>query len=342
MVGVIYLTMVRVGNIFTLRRGNATEISERNNSYGDESVRLISATGYNNGGDKFVVPKDDETIYENVLAIGNNGSVGLGKAFYHPYKFIATSDVTIMLPRDKHQLTINQGLYMKTAIEKQKRQFAYGFKLSNKRLANLWINVPTLSDTDNINWEQMNIKINEIFKNIPVINQSNHDNLNSSFSLNEREWRKFSISSIFGTPMSGKDYPQYLRVHGELPFIGSSSKNNGIVDSIAPNQFTPNKIVQDVISVNRNGSVGCSFYHPYKAYFSGDTRYLKLPKKNKYVALFLTTVISQQKSQFGYGFKLGTKRLSSMLINLPVNKEGLPDWKFMEDYIKSLPYGDIV
>jgi len=25
-------------------------------------------------------------------------------------------------------------------------------------------------------------------------------------------------------------------------------------------------------------------------------------------------------------------------IKLPVKKDGSPDWKFMEDYIKSLPY----
>jgi len=31
-------------------------------------------------------------------------------------------------------------------------------------------------------------------------------------------------------------------------------------------------------------------------------------------------------------------RLPFEKIKLPVDKKGNPDWKFMEDYIKSLPY----
>jgi len=31
-------------------------------------------------------------------------------------------------------------------------------------------------------------------------------------------------------------------------------------------------------------------------------------------------------------------RLEKLNIKLPADKNGNPDWKFMEDYIKSLPY----
>lgn len=27
-------------------------------------------------------------------------------------------------------------------------------------------------------------------------------------------------------------------------------------------------------------------------------------------------------------------------VKLPITPQGTPDWQFMEDYIKSLPYGD--
>ena len=35
---------------------------------------------------------------------------------------------------------------------------------------------------------------------------------------------------------------------------------------------------------------------------------------------------------------MGTGRLKKLSIKLPVDSKGEPDWKFMEDYIKSLPY----
>lgn len=99
------MTIVKVGDFFNLKRGNATEISTREMSNSNDSVRLISASGYNNGGELFVVAKENETIYENKLTIGNNGSIGLGKAFFHPYKFIATSDVTVLFPKDQHVIS---------------------------------------------------------------------------------------------------------------------------------------------------------------------------------------------------------------------------------------------
>ena len=34
----------------------------------------------------------------------------------------------------------------------------------------------------------------------------------------------------------------------------------------------------------------------------------------------------------------GIDRMKKSLIKLPVDSDGKPDYKFMEDYIKSLPY----
>ena len=34
----------------------------------------------------------------------------------------------------------------------------------------------------------------------------------------------------------------------------------------------------------------------------------------------------------------GIDRMQKSLIKLPVDSNGKPDWQFMEDYIKSLPY----
>lgn len=332
--------MIKLGDYFNFKRGNATEISTKINSNSIDSVRLISATGYNNGGEISVIPGKKETIYENKITVGNNGSIGLGKAFFHPYKFIATSDVTVIFPIDGHNINLYEGLYLKTAMEKQKDQFAYGFKLSNERLKNLEVHLPVKTNNV-IDWDKMNHTIRKLSDKVQHFGETNNS-LDKSLDLSSRNWKSFSISNIFGKPISGNDYPQYLRIGGSTPFIGSSSKNNGITDYIGKTKYSNKKISKNVISVNRNGSVGYSFYHPYEAYFSGDTRYLKLDNINKYIALFMTTVIMQQKDKFNYGFKLGSERLSSLKINLPVNMNGNPDWIFMEKYIKSLPNADFI
>ena len=119
---------------------------------------------------------------------------------------------------------------------------------------------------------------------------------------------------------------------GNTPYITSSALNNGIKYFVGNNNGT---LEANCISVNRNGSVGYSFYHKYPALYSNDCRKLRLKKhKNEYVALFITNQIMQQKDKYNYSIKMGTARLKKQKIMLPVDEHGAPDYSFMEQYIK--------
>ena len=62
---------------------------------------------------------------------------------------------------------------------------------------------------------------------------------------------------------------------------------------------------------------------------------------NQQLALFLCTIIMQDKYRWSYGRKPhDVKKFGKSIIKLPVDENGNPDWQFMENYIKSLPYGD--
>ena len=61
---------------------------------------------------------------------------------------------------------------------------------------------------------------------------------------------------------------------------------------------------------------------------------------NVYNALFIKTVIEQEKFRYTYGRKLGTKRIQNLKIRLPAKKNGKPDFDYMTQYIQSLPYSD--
>ena len=58
--------------------------------------------------------------------------------------------------------------------------------------------------------------------------------------------------------------------------------------------------------------------------------------------MFLITLIHREKYRFNYGRKWDKELMESSLIKLPAVKiapnKYEPDWQFMEDYIKSLPY----
>ena len=61
--------------------------------------------------------------------------------------------------------------------------------------------------------------------------------------------------------------------------------------------------------------------------------------------MFLVTVLDLERPKFSFGRKR-KKTLPDTEIKLPARlnnkKEYEPDWQYMEDYIKSLPYGDIL
>ncbi len=61
---------------------------------------------------------------------------------------------------------------------------------------------------------------------------------------------------------------------------------------------------------------------------------------NKYIAMFLITVIKANRYRFGYGRKWTLEKMKETNIKLPSQTDGMPDFIYMENYIKSLPYSD--
>ena len=132
--------------------------------------------------------------------------------------------------------------------------------------------------------------------------------------------------------LSGQDIYDAERIAGKIPYLTSTSSNNGI------GYFVGNKnktLEKNCISVNRNGAVGYAFFHGYDALFGNDTRKLRLKNANKYVALFITLQITKQKDKYAYGYKMGTGRLKKQKIKLPVNEQGKPDYDYMEKFMRA-------
>lgn len=60
-----------------------------------------------------------------------------------------------------------------------------------------------------------------------------------------------------------------------------------------------------------------------------------------YSAMFVATVIEMDKYRWDYGRKWRPERMVKSKILLPAklkDNEYVPDWEYMREYIKSLPY----
>jgi hypothetical protein len=122
---------------------------------------------------------------------------------------------------------------------------------------------------------------------------------------------------------------------GLRPFVGATDNNNGITAYVANDNASRDG---GVLGVNYNGSVVETFYHPYDCIFSDFVKRfaLKNYNGNKYIYLFLKSVILKQKAKYQYGYKFNEARMNQQMILLPAKPDGDPDYGYMERYAKSV------
>jgi predicted RNA methylase len=150
-------------------------------------------------------------------------------------------------------------------------------------------------------------------------------------------WRTFKLEELFSF-RKGKRLRKEDMTVGETNYIGAISLNNGVRQLIDVEPiFQPN-----CITVNYNGSVGEAFYQitPFWATDDVNVLYAKGWTLNKYIALFIATVIKANRYKFSYGRKWTMEKMKKSPIKLPVTSHSSPNWDYMEKYILSLPYSD--
>lgn len=164
-----------------------------------------------------------------------------------------------------------------------------------------------------------------------------NNNSNKKLSLGIENWKWFNLGDLFIFE-KGERLTKPDRIEGNVPLITAGENDNGVSGHISLDNFNgKKKLFENKITVDMFFNV---FYHDYK-YFSDDNIHTLIPIKfelNKYSSLFLVTILSKLKYKYAYGRQVRLMRLPFEKIKLPIDKNGNPDWQFMEDYIKSLSY----
>ena len=163
--------------------------------------------------------------------------------------------------------------------------------------------------------------------------------IKKSIEIFVNNWRYFDLIELFHITGSKSFTKKQMTEYGEgqYPYVVTSSENNGVQGFY--NHFTEQANVLTIDSA----TIGSCFYQPLK--FSASDHVEKLIPQfdmNVYTAIFLKTIIEFEKFRYGYGRKFAQMRIKQTKIKLPVKhnseRDYEPDWQFMEDYIKSLPY----
>ena len=127
------------------------------------------------------------------------------------------------------------------------------------------------------------------------------------------------VSELFDICYGMRNFYFKNQIPGNIPYISSQSKNQGIMGYVKSD-----KTYSNIITVARNGSVGTSFYHDYDCIPNDDCLILTAKQaltKRQYV--YYCLVIQSQKSLFTYGRKVTPERLGEL--DIPA-VENIPAW----------------
>lgn len=322
----------RLGDLFAEMYKAETHVKgdlECFNAPTEKTIRFISRTEMNNGCDCYVLNNEITGIEEgNAIAIGDTTAT----CFYQSDRFVC-GDHMVICRAD--WLNLYTALFLISILKQEKYKYSYGRAFKMDLISNTIIKLPSTPDNEP-DWNYMEQYIKSIkHKRLSTANQGRY----SSLILGVENWVEFCVGDLFEVK-KGKRLTSDDQTDGDTPYIGAIDSNNGVANYIGQGAIHDG----NTISLSYNGSVGEAFYQPKPFWATDDVNVLYFRKENgvafnKYIALFICAVLRQEKYRYSYGRKWVLESMKSTIIKLP-EKSGKPDWCYMENYMKSLPYGD--
>lgn len=290
---------------------------EECNRNDENSIRFVSRTEVNNGVSAYV--KRIANVKPNpahTISVAVSGSVL--SSFYQDKEYYSGRDLYYLIP--KRKMSKEEMIFYAFCIRANRYKYNYG-RAANKTLKDILLPA----------------ELPDNFKKITlgkISPPSASSVLQARLDFDTKKWKFFQLTNIFN--ITGSKTTPILELEeygqGNYPYVTTQATNNGVEEFY--NFYTEEGGVLTVDSA----VLGYCSYQPRS--FSASDHVEKLTPKfklNKYIAMFLVTIVNQERYRYNYGRKCSQDRMRKGAIKLP-SKNGNPDWAFMENYIKSLSY----
>ena len=312
--------------------------------------------------------KDDNGVMinclkdESLMTKGNciificNGQGSVGYANYMDVDFIGTTDIVAGY---NDNLNPEIGAFLATVYSQERPKYSFGRKWKTK-LADTEVNLPVQHNNDGSifiddtkkysddgyvpDWQFMEEYIKSLHhKPLTTKNKSGQ-----APALNVQDWKYFLLKDICKITMGNKmDATAMTTNNPEYNFVGRSADDNGVAMKVDAVYTENDELIEPYpagcITIALGGSLGSTYLQKEPFYTSQNVSVLEFPKEvSDSAKLFLCTLIHNESlyKYFPFGRELNTHIRTDFGFTIPVDTDGNPNWQFMEDYIKALPYGD--
>lgn len=324
-----------IGDLFCVKRPPA----RNKDNYEIGNVPFVASGSVNNGVMKCCKPLENEKL-------DKAGCITVspvdGSAFYQPYPFLGRGGAgssVLMLYTDN--INLYSGQFIAKMISNTCAcKYTYGHMGNKDGIRRERIMLP-IDEDNKPDYQFMEDYVKELMskKREQYLDYCKEqlkffgggDNL---IPLADKQWNAFFIVDIFDVVQRGKRLKTADHLAGEIPYVSSSSLNNGVDDFVSNDNGV--RRFSNCLSLANSGSVGSSFYEPFEFVASDHITHLKNKGFNKYHYLFLATMTSRLSQKYNFNREINDKRIAREIIFLPITDNGTPDYTYMEKYSKNL------
>ena len=306
---------------------------------------------------------------ENCIIFICNGQGSVGYANYMDVDFIGTTDVVAGYNDNLNDLN---GLFIATVLCQERPKYSFGKKWKT-HLEDTVISLPTKTNADGTlfiddtyqysddgyvpDWLWMEDYIKSL-NHKPLTTQNKSS---SRTTIDTDRWIEFRfgdlISDIYKAKAINKDdLVETSEKNNSIRYITRTAENNGCEFRATLNDV-PALFIEKGNAISVGDTTATCFYQS-EQFITGDHMVvIRADWLNEINAMFIVAILSSEQYKYSYGRAYLIDRIKDTIIKLPIrrSKDGIliidsakqyskngyvPDWQWMEDYIKSLPYGD--
>lgn len=299
------------------------------------NIPYITRSDLQNGINLFVTENQSSVYNKNQ---GNVITIGLDTqtVFYQKNSFFTGQNIQVL---EKENLNKYIAMFIIPLLKIQMKKFNWGGNGATlTRLKRTKILLP-IDALGNPNWQFMEDYIKQEQREIAqkVVSYYEQKVLETGFylvGLDDVEWKEFNFNEVFRKIQRGRRLKKDDHIGGNIPYISSTSLNNGL-DQFIGNEDKVRKFKNN-ISLANSGSVGSCFYHDYEYIASDHITSLTLEKTDKYVYLFMSTLIKKLEEKYSFNREINDKRIKKEKFILPADKNGNPHWEYMSKFMQKL------
>lgn len=329
-----------VDDLFEIINGKGITVEEIESNPGD--FEAVQSGEGNNGVMGYISKaycrnKGYSYCEEACLTVARSGTSGY--VSFHENGCVVGDSAKVLLLK-KHEAKSKQTyLFLQTLLAANRFKYTYGRKVTEALYSNTVIKLPVTTSGEP-DWQWMKSYINSLHSK--ELSTNNAATINFQ-PLAASDWHEFTVNNLFDS------------IYKVASYHDDDLTNNSVYDENTVAYVTRTDQDNSVKSLIR--SAGLAYIEPGNVIVVGDTTstisYQPNPFVagehiiaaraswlNKYTGLFVTCLLRQERYRYSYGRAYKLDLIRNTKLKLPVTPEGKPDWQYMENYIKSLPYGD--